>query len=69
VDTIAGNAARAVSLKCVPSVLGEALHKLETSLSEKLQRSVDSNKENLQQESEVEADVENVCDFLFLENI
>ena len=65
VDTIAGNAARAVSLKCVPPILEAALHKLETSLSQKLHNCIDNKEAKLQQESEIEAEVENVHDFLF----
>ena len=61
VDTIAVNAARAASLKCVPPILRASLCKLETSLSQKLHVSID-NREDHQQESEIEADVENVCD-------
>ena len=64
VDTIAVNAARAASMKCVPPILRAALCKLETSLSEKLRITID-NREDHQQESEIEADVENVCDVQF----
>ena len=60
VDTIAVNAARAASLKCVPPILRAALCKLETLLSHKLHITIDN-----KVESEIEADVENVCDGQF----